>query len=149
MGQRGITAPAFTTACKTIMSASRWRAWSLVQKFYKSVFSGLPCRLQLKINNFFLTSCLFQLFTLGRQSEFVANLCEETQIFTQTNSGWLGFYSEFLSNNLAGGVSGFMYHSLSSFEDTNNCSILVFLIISANCWPQNRSCVKEHNVIAL
>ena len=32
------TAPAFTTACKTTMSASRWRAWSLVQKFYKSVF---------------------------------------------------------------------------------------------------------------
>ena len=26
------------------MSASRWRAWSLVQKFYKSVFSGTPCR---------------------------------------------------------------------------------------------------------
>ena len=25
------------------MSASRWRAWSLVQKFYKSVFSGTPC----------------------------------------------------------------------------------------------------------
>ena len=23
---------------------SRWRAWSLVQKFYKSVFSGTPCR---------------------------------------------------------------------------------------------------------
>ena len=22
---------------------SRWRAWSLVQKFYKSVFSGTPC----------------------------------------------------------------------------------------------------------
>ena len=39
-------------------------------------------RLQLKINNFFLTSCLFQPFTLGRQSEFVANLCDETQIFT-------------------------------------------------------------------
>ena len=38
------TAPAFTTACKTTMSASRWRAWSLVQKFYKSVFSGTPCR---------------------------------------------------------------------------------------------------------
>ena len=37
------TAPAFTTACKTTMSASRWRAWSLVQKFYKSVFSGTPC----------------------------------------------------------------------------------------------------------
>ena len=27
----------------TTMSASRWRAWSLVQKFYKSVFSGTPC----------------------------------------------------------------------------------------------------------
>ena len=39
------TAPAFTTACKTTMSASRWRAWSLVQKFYKSVFSGTPCSL--------------------------------------------------------------------------------------------------------
>ena len=39
------TAPAFTTACKTTMSASRWRAWSLVQKFYKSVFSGTPCRI--------------------------------------------------------------------------------------------------------
>ena len=43
MGQRGITAPASTTACKTTMSASRWTAWSLVQKFYKSVFSGTPC----------------------------------------------------------------------------------------------------------
>ena len=41
------TAPAFTTACKTTMSASRWRAWSLVQKFYKSVFSGTPCISQL------------------------------------------------------------------------------------------------------
>ena len=27
----------------TTMSASRWRAWSLVQKFYNSVFSGTPC----------------------------------------------------------------------------------------------------------
>ena len=40
------TAPAFTTACKTTMSVSRWRAWSLVQKFYKSVFSGTPCTIQ-------------------------------------------------------------------------------------------------------
>ena len=38
-----------------------------------------------------------------RESECVKNLRDECQISTQTNMGWLRFYSEYLSNNLAGG----------------------------------------------
>ena len=39
----------------TTMSASGWRAWSLVQKFYKSVFSGTPCtKTSLVLTIFFL-----------------------------------------------------------------------------------------------
>ena len=40
-----------------------------------------------------------------RESECVKNLRDECQISTQTNMGWLRFYSEYLSNNLAGGGS--------------------------------------------
>ena len=38
---------------------------------------------------FFQLPCLFQLFTLGRESECVATLRDKTQIFTQTNSSRL------------------------------------------------------------
>ena len=62
-------------------------------------------RLQLKINLFFKLPCLFQIFTLGCETECVTNLRDKTQIFTQTNRSWLRFYSEFLCKNLVGEVS--------------------------------------------
>ena len=53
-------------------------------------------RLQLKIIFFFKLPCLFQIFTLGCETECVTNLRDKTQIFTQTNRSWLRFYSELL-----------------------------------------------------
>ena len=58
-------------------------------------------RLELKINNFFQLPRLFQLLTLGRKSECVANLRDKTQIFTRTNSTRL----KLRISDLAGGVS--------------------------------------------
>ena len=53
-----------------------------------------PARFARGLDNFFSTSFMFQLFTLGRESECVANLCDETQIFTQQTAG----YSDFTQN---------------------------------------------------
>ena len=62
--------------------------------------------LQLKINKFVEPSMFAPISHFWRESESVANLQAKTQIFTQKNRSWLRFYSEFLSKNLAGGVSG-------------------------------------------
>ena len=45
------------------------------------------------------------MFDPTTHSECVTNLRDETQISTETNMGWLRFYSEYLSNNLTGGGS--------------------------------------------
>ena len=62
-------------------------------------------RVQLKIYQFFNTSMFDPTTHSRRESECVTTLCDETQISTQTNMGWLRFYSKYLSNNLAGGGS--------------------------------------------
>ena len=48
-------------------------------------------------------------FPFWRESESFANLCPKTQIFTQKNTSYLRFYSEFLSKNLADGGSAQMF----------------------------------------
>ena len=75
------TAPAFTTACKTTMSASRWRAWSLVQKFYKSVFSGTPCSIWRLPLTPFIPTIDFNLWIGTKSCKFVILV-----IFVQTRT---------------------------------------------------------------
>ena len=53
-------------------------------------------------------------------NQSVANLRDETQIFTQTNSGCLRFYSEFSSKNLAGGVSGLNMQNMRNMQNMLN-----------------------------
>ena len=64
-------------------------------------------RVQLKIYQF--SNLMFDPTT---HSECVTNLRDETQISNETNMGWLRFYSEDLSNNLAGGGSAPTIHCI-------------------------------------
>ena len=80
-------------------------------------------RLELKIYNFFQLPSLFQLLTLGRKSECVANLRDKTQIFTQTNSTWLILR---ISELKFGGWS-LCSTTFSSIAERNSEKRLVFL----------------------
>ena len=60
----------------------------------------------------------------------------QTQIFTQKNTNWLRFYSEFLNKNLVGGVSGLditdMIQNLITFSERG--VFLFYKIAQIFCW---------------